>query len=92
MAISLSLIPTIASPKSSESWAISFASLKFVTAFTIEAALFFGFPDLKIPEPTKTPSAPSYIIRAASAGVATPPAAKLTTGSLLFSCTNFTSS
>ena len=39
-------------------------------------------PDLKIPEPTNTPSAPSCIIRAASAGVATPPAAKFTTGSL----------
>ena len=36
-------------------------------------------------EPTNTPSAPSCIISAASAGVATPPAAKLTTGSLLLS-------
>ena len=33
-----------------------------------------------MPEPTKTPSTPSCIIRAASAGVAIPPAAKLTTG------------
>lgn len=32
------------------------------------------------PEPTKTPSMPSCIIIAASAGVATPPAEKLTTG------------
>ena len=48
------------------------------------AALFSGLPDLNIPEPTNTPSAPSCIISAASAGVATPPAAKLTTGSLPF--------
>src|SRR3972149_2685102 len=40
-----------------------------------------GSSDLKTPEPTNTPSAPSCIMRAASAGVATPPAAKLTTGS-----------
>eukprot|EP00959_Pyramimonas_sp_CCMP1952_P294433 6158441-Pyramimonas_sp.AAC.1 len=39
-----------------------------------------GFPDLKIPEPTKTPSQPICIMRAASAGVDTPPAAKFTTG------------
>lgn len=32
----------------------------------------------KIPDPTKTPSHPSCIMRAASAGVAIPPAAKLT--------------
>ena len=35
-----------------------------------------------MPEPTKTPSAPSCIASAASAGVAMPPATKLTTGSL----------
>jgi hypothetical protein len=39
-------------------------------------------PDLKMPEPTKTPSAPSCIISAASAGVAMPPAVNSTTGSL----------
>lgn len=33
--------------------------------------------DIQIPDPTKTPSQPSCIMRAASAGVATPPAAKL---------------
>ena len=32
------------------------------------AARSVGLPDLKIPEPTKTPSAPSCIIMAASAG------------------------
>ena len=50
-------------------------------------ALLAGFPDLNIPEPTNTPSAPNCIIRAASAGVATPPAAKFTTGSFPLSCT-----
>jgi hypothetical protein len=39
-----------------------------------------GLPDLKMPEPTKTPSAPSCIIIAASAGVAMPPAVNSTTG------------
>ena len=43
-------------------------------------ALFSESPDLKIPEPTNTPSTPICIIKAASAGVAIPPAAKLTTG------------
>ena len=38
-----------------------------------------------MPEPTKTPSHPNCIIKAASAGVAIPPAAKLTTGSLFCS-------
>src|SRR4029450_2714600 len=38
------------------------------------AARSAGLPDLKIPEPTKTPSAPSCIIIAASAGVARSPA------------------
>ena len=75
--ISCSLIPTIASPKSSDNSAISFASVKLATAFTIAAARFAGFPDLKIPEPTNTPSAPSCIISAASAGVATPADAAL---------------
>ena len=37
---------------------------------------------LKIPEPTKIPSEPNCIIKEASAGVAIPPAAKLTTGNL----------
>ena len=44
-----------------------------------------GLPDLKMPEPTKTPSQPNCIMSAASAGVAMPPAAKLTTGSRLSS-------
>ena len=36
---------------------------------------------INIPDPTKTVSAPNCIIKDASAGVATPPAAKLGTGS-----------
>ena len=51
-----------------------------------------GSADLKIPEPTKTPSAPSCMQSAASAGVAMPPAVKVTTGSRPCSATHFTSS
>jgi hypothetical protein len=47
---------------------------------------------LKIPDPTNTPSIPSCIINAASAGVATPPAAKLTTGNLFSSLVFLTKS
>ena len=47
---------------------------------------------LIIPEPTKSDSAPSCIIRDASAGVAMPPAAKLGTGSLPSLAVCFTSS
>ena len=36
---------------------------------TIAAARLAGLPDLKMPEPTNTPSAPSCIISAAAAGV-----------------------
>ena len=43
----------------------------------------------KIPEPTNTPSHPSCIISAASAGVATPPAAKFTTGNLFSLAVSF---
>ena len=50
-------------------------------ACTMALALLAGLPALKMPLPTKTPSMPICIISAASAGVATPPAAKFTTGS-----------
>ena len=49
-------------------------------------------PDLKMPEPTKTPSAPSCMQSDASAGVAMPPAVNVTTGSRPFSATHWTSS
>ena len=39
-----------------------------------------GSSDLKMPEPTNTPSAPSCITSEASAGVAIPPAQNITTG------------
>ena len=48
--------------------------------------------DLKMPEPTKTPSAPSCMQSAASAGVAIPPAVNVTTGRRPFSATHLTSS
>ena len=47
---------------------------------------------LKIPLPTKTPSQPSCIVRITSAGVAIPPAANVTTGSLPISLTYITKS
>jgi hypothetical protein len=52
-----------------------------VVASTIALANAAGSVDLKIPLPTKMPSAPSCIISAASAGVDTPPAQNSTTGS-----------
>ena len=48
-------------------------------------------PDLKMPEPTKTPSAPSCMQSDASAGVAMPPAVNVTTGRRPFSATQRTS-
>mmetsp|Transcript_98355 Transcript_98355/g.257013 ORF Transcript_98355/g.257013 Transcript_98355/m.257013 type:complete len:324 (+) Transcript_98355:177-1148(+) len=76
------LMPVMASPMSSETSANTLASLKCVTAWTMARARFSGFDDLKMPLPTKTPSTPSCMQSAASAGVAMPPAAKFTTGSL----------
>ena len=59
-------------------------SLKCVVASTIACAKRLGSFDLKMPLPTKMPSAPSCIINAASAGVETPPAQNSTTGSFPF--------
>src|SRR5262249_36518359 len=75
-------IPGMASPSSSLTRASTSASLKCVVACTIALARFAGSLDLKMPEPTNTASAPSCIMRAASAGVAIPPAEKFGTGSL----------
>src|SRR5215210_6533960 len=55
-----------------------FGLSKWVVAWTIALAVRSGSDDLKMPEPTKTPSAPSCITSAASAGVAIPPAQKST--------------
>ena len=60
----------------------SSASSKNVVAWTMALAMRAGSSLLKMPQPTKTPSAPSCITSAASAGVLMPPATKLTTGSL----------
>ena len=67
-----------------ETSAIFFGSSKYVVAWTIALAIRAGSSLLKMPEPTNTPSAPSCITSAASAGVLMPPATKLTTGSLPF--------
>src|SRR5213080_3748882 len=85
-------MPTIASPRPRETLATTSASSNIVVASTIARARFAGSPDLKMPLPTKTPSAPSCIIIAASAGVAMPPAVNSTTGSLPASATSRTSS
>ena len=58
----------------------------------VDSAFGVGSPLLKMPEPTNTPSAPSCIMRAASAGVATPPATNMTTGSAPAAATSATSS
>ena len=86
------LMPTIASPRPRETFAMTSGSSKNVVAFTIASARLAGSPDLKMPEPTNTPSAPSCIIIAASAGVAMPPAVNSTTGSLPDSAISRTSS
>ncbi len=54
--------------------------LRVLTASTPPSHLQ-GSLERKMPDPTKTPSAPSCIIIAASEGVAMPPAEKFTTGS-----------
>src|SRR5690606_8285727 len=89
---SSTLIPTIASPRPRDTLAITSGSSKNVVALTIAAARCAGLPDLKMPEPTNTPSAPSCIIIAASAGVAMPPAVNSTTGSRPASATSRTRS
>jgi len=55
------------------------ASSRSMGLFSTSSGVARSF--MKMPEPTKTDSAPSCIIRAASAGVAMPPAEKLGTGS-----------
>ena len=68
--------PRIGSPSSIEAAATRSGSSKWVVASTIARARRSGSSDLKIPEPTKLPSAPSCIISAASAGVAMPAGAE----------------
>ncbi len=85
-------IPVMGAPRSREAAAIRSASSKWVVASTTAAPVRSGSSDLKMPEPTNTPSAPRRIISAASAGVATPPAENMTTGSRPFSATSRTRS
>ena len=85
-------MPTMASPRPREASATAAGSAYRAVAFTMAAARRAGSPDLKMPEPTKTPSAPSCIISAASAGVATPPAVNNTTGRAPASATSRTRS
>ena len=74
-------IPRIGAPRPLLTSAITFGLSKWVVAWTMALAIRAGSSLLKMPDPTNTPSAPSCIARAASAGVAIPPATKLTTGS-----------
>src|SRR4051795_6823550 len=84
--------PAIGWPSPRLARATRSASSKCVVASTIAAAVRSGSSDLKMPDPTKLPSAPSCIISAASAGVAMPPAQNSTTGSLPVSATSRTRS
>src|ERR1700688_621293 len=74
--------PGMASPRSSLASRTAFGSSKWVQALTTALARASGSLDLKMPEPTKTASAPRLRTSAASAGVAMPPAEKFGTGSL----------
>src|ERR1035438_8228789 len=84
--------PGMAAPRlrlaSSSFWGL----LKFLAAITMALARLAGSLDLKIPDPTNTASAPNCITRAASAGVAMPPAEKFGTGSVPCRATHSTSS
>src|SRR4051794_26253765 len=77
----------IAGPSPSDALATRAGSSKCVVASTIARARRSGSSLLKIPEPTKTDSAPSCITSDASAGVAIPPAQNSGTGSLPASAT-----
>ena len=71
-------MPGIASPRPREAAAIALGVLEVGGRLDDRARrVRSGSSDLKMPEPTNTPSAPSCIISAASAGVAMPPAEKL---------------
>src|SRR4051794_1026081 len=72
----------MAGPRPSLALATRAGSLKCVVASTIASARRAGSSDLKMPEPTKTASAPSCMTSDASAGVAIPPAQNSGTGSL----------
>src|SRR5262249_45892096 len=75
-------MPTMASPRSSLTRPSTSRSWKWLVPCTSAFARWPGSKDLKTPEPTNPPSAPSCITSAASAGVAMPPAEKFGPGSL----------
>ena len=67
----LLLMPTIASPKSSETSAITAGLLKLLDRFTIAAARLAGSPDLKCPSLQIPPGSKPH--HQCCIGVATPP-------------------
>src|SRR3990170_3639298 len=85
-------MPRIGAPRPLLTSARIFGSSKCVVAWTMAFAMRAGSSLLKTPDPTNTPSAPSCMTRAASAGVEMPPATKFTTGSLPSCATFLTSS
>src|SRR5262245_28519297 len=85
-------MPRIGDPRPFETSAMMEGLSKWVVAWTIAFAIRAGSSLLKMPDPTNTPSDPSCITSAASAGVEMPPATKFTTGSLPCSATSLTSS
>src|SRR5207302_8175208 len=62
--------PRMALPRLLEASARMSGRSKYVVAATMALARADGFSALKMPEPTKIPSQPNCIMRAASAGVA----------------------
>src|SRR5690606_2332377 len=84
-------MPVIGVPTPRDPFARMSASRKWVVASTMALARGAGSSDLKMPEPTNTASAPSCMARAASAGVARPPAQKSGTGRVPVSAISWTS-
>src|SRR5262249_38670399 len=70
--------PLIGSPRPPDTRASTAGSRECVVASTMAFARVDGSADLKIPDPTQTPSPPSCIQSAASAGAANPTSAELT--------------
>src|ERR1700731_993955 len=83
--------PTMAAPSPVDTLATMLASWKWGVASTIALAMRMGSSPLKMPDPTKTASAPSCSTSDASAGVEMPPAQNNGTGSLPVAATSCTS-
>ncbi len=80
----------MALPRPVETLAMTEGSSKCVEASTIAWAMRTGSSLLKMPEPTKTASAPSWRTKEASAGVEIPPAQNSGTGRWPVSATSST--